>query len=58
MKLVDESQLITTKADEIQEMVVQELNRSDQWLLVLDNLDEASHFSKAFSQNDEDHDMS
>ena len=44
MKLIDETQLVTvaTKSEDIQEMVLQELNSSDHWLLVLDNLDEAS----------------
>ena len=42
MKLLDETQLATAKSEEIQEMVLQELNSSDHWLLVLDNLDEVS----------------
>lgn len=42
MKLIEEQQLITATAEEIQEMVLQELNSSDHWLLILDNLDEAS----------------
>jgi tetratricopeptide (TPR) repeat protein len=42
MKLIDETEFVTTKGDEIRDMVLQELNCSDHWLLVLDNLDEAS----------------
>ena len=42
MKLIDEIQLVAAKSEDIQEMVLQELNSSDHWLLVLDNLDEAS----------------
>lgn len=43
MKLIDETQVGSTKADDIRDMVLQELNRGDRWLLVFDNLDEASH---------------
>jgi len=42
LALIDEKQLITTSADEIREMVLQELNRLDHWLLIMDNLDEVS----------------
>lgn len=42
LKVVDETQLSATKPEEIRDMVLHELNRSDHWLLVLDNVDEAS----------------
>jgi len=42
LKLVDETRLAIITADDIRDMVLQELNRNDHWLLVLDNLDEAS----------------
>lgn len=42
LKLIDELQLVTTSAEDIRDMVLQELNRNDHWLLVLDNLESAA----------------